>query len=64
MVEGKGIIGTRDLIRVGIARDPRQAIPLYGTYAGRRDDWLGMNVQVNVINDDRPAVDGEHHTPA
>jgi len=47
-----GIIGTRDLIRVGIARDPRQAIPLYGTYAGRRDDWLGMNVQVNVTTGD------------
>jgi transglutaminase-like putative cysteine protease len=51
-----GIIGTRDLIRVGIARDPRQAIPLYGTYEGKGDDWLGMNVQVNVTSGDAVAV--------
>lgn len=54
-----GIIGTRDLIRVGIARDPRQAIPLYGTYSGGRDDWRGMDVQVNVTTDEpaEPAID-------
>lgn len=54
-----GIIGTRDLIRVGIARDPRQAIPLYGTYSGGRDDWLGMSVQVNVTSDEpaEPSID-------
>jgi transglutaminase-like putative cysteine protease len=51
-----GIIGNRDLIRVGIARDPRQAIPLYGTYAGRRDDPLGMTVQVNVTTEEAGAA--------
>jgi transglutaminase-like putative cysteine protease len=47
-----GIIGNRDLIRVGVARDPRQAIPLWGTHSGRRNDSLGMTVQVNVTSAD------------
>jgi len=55
-----GIIGNRDLIRVGVARDPRQAIPLWGTHTGRRNDPLGMTVQVNVTSADpeteRPTV--------
>jgi transglutaminase-like putative cysteine protease len=46
-----GIIGNRDLIRVAVARDPSQAVPLSGTYAGSRDDELGMKVQVNVTRD-------------
>jgi transglutaminase-like putative cysteine protease len=54
-----GIIGTSDLIRVGVARDPRQAIPLYGTYMGKGDDWLGMNVQVNVTTDEPLAAASE-----
>jgi transglutaminase-like putative cysteine protease len=47
-----GIIGNRDLIRVGVARDPRQAIPLWGTHTGGRNDSLGMTVQVNVTSTD------------
>ena len=43
-----GIVGNRDLIRVAVARDPRQAIPLHGSYDGRASDALGMTVQVNV----------------
>ncbi len=43
-----GIIGTRDLIRVGVAREPRQAIPIAGTYIGDKDDFLGMDVEVVV----------------
>ena len=46
-----GIIGNRDLIRVAVARDPSQAMPLSGTYAGSPDDELGMKVQVNVTRD-------------
>lgn len=48
-----GIVGNRDLIRVGVARDPRQAIPLSGTYAGKKDDPMGMTVQVNVTTADQ-----------
>ena len=51
-----GIVGNRDLIRVAVARDPRQAIPLHGSYAGRASDALGMTVQVNVTT---TAPDGE-----
>jgi transglutaminase-like putative cysteine protease len=47
-----GIVGNKDLIRVGVARDPRQAIPLSGTYAGKKDDPMGMVVQVNVTKAD------------
>ncbi len=43
-----GIIGTRDLIRVGVAREPRQAIPIAGTFIGNKDDYLGMDVEVVV----------------
>ena len=31
-----------------VARVPSQAIPLFGTYLGNREDELGMNVEVNV----------------
>ena len=43
-----GIVGNRDLIRVGVARTPQQAIPLSGAYWGDADDELGMEVSVNV----------------
>jgi transglutaminase-like putative cysteine protease len=44
-----GIIGTRDLVRVAVARDPRQAIPLHGTYLGSADAFVGMTVSINVV---------------
>ncbi|MGJ7043432.1 transglutaminase-like putative cysteine protease [Shinella sp. BE166] len=50
-----GIVGNRDLIRVGVARDPRQAIPLWGSYDGRASDFENMSVQVNVTTDDQDA---------
>jgi transglutaminase-like putative cysteine protease len=43
-----GIVGNRDLIRVGVARTPRQAIPLSGSYWGETTDELGMTVTVQV----------------
>jgi transglutaminase-like putative cysteine protease len=46
-----GIVGSRDLIRVGVARDPRQAKPLSGSFTGGRDAYLGMTVQVNVTRE-------------
>jgi transglutaminase-like putative cysteine protease len=44
-----GIVGTRDLIRVAVARDPSQAIPLHGTYLGSADAFVGMEVSINVV---------------
>ena len=43
-----GIIGNRDLIRVAVARDPAQAVPLTGTFFGDAEDELGMSVEVQV----------------
>ena len=45
-----GIVGTRDLIRVAVARDPRQAIPLHGAYLGSADAFVGMEVNINVVS--------------
>src|SRR6476660_9499510 len=46
-----GIVGTRDLIRVAVARDPRQAIPLHGVYLGAADAFVGMEVSIKVISE-------------
>lgn len=42
------LIGGRHLIRVGVARDPSQAIPVYGTFAGKAEDFIDMRVEVSV----------------
>jgi transglutaminase-like putative cysteine protease len=44
-----GLVGNRDLIRVAVARDPAQAVPLTGTFDGENDDYLGMDVEVDVV---------------
>jgi len=43
-----GIVGNHDLIRVAVARDPRQAVPISGTWTGFPSDNLGMTVEVEV----------------
>lgn len=45
-----GILGSRDLIRVAVARAPSQALPLHGTYCGPPDAFLEMNVSVHVTS--------------
>ena len=45
-----GIVGNRDLVRVAVARDPRQAIPLHGTYLGSADAFVGMDVSIDVVS--------------
>jgi transglutaminase-like putative cysteine protease len=42
------IIGNRNLIRVAVAWDPKQVLPLWGTYAGPASAFLGMDVSVSV----------------
>ena len=42
------IIGNRNLIRVAVAWDPYQVLPLWGTYDGPPDAFIGMDVTVNV----------------
>jgi transglutaminase-like putative cysteine protease len=43
-----GIVGNRDLIRVAVARDPSQAVPLSGTWYGEPSSYIGMDVDVRV----------------
>jgi transglutaminase-like putative cysteine protease len=43
-----GIIGNRGLVRVAIARDPYQALPLSGTWSGFPGSFVDMNVSVEV----------------
>jgi hypothetical protein len=42
------IVGNRDLIRVAVARDPAQAVPLTGSWTGTAGDFLGLTVDVRV----------------
>jgi transglutaminase-like putative cysteine protease len=42
------IIGNRNLIRVAVAWDPKQVLPLWGTFAGSASSFLGMDVTVRV----------------
>ncbi len=53
-----GIVGNRDLIRVAVARDPAQAVPLSGTFYGLRADELGMSVEVQVTSAQASAATG------
>lgn len=46
------IVGGKNLIRVAVARDPRQAVPLSGAWTGSPEDYLGMEVRVTVQSGD------------
>jgi transglutaminase-like putative cysteine protease len=45
-----GIIGNRDLVRVAVARDPQQAVPLSGVWHGDPSDFLDLTVEVDVLD--------------
>jgi transglutaminase-like putative cysteine protease len=51
-----GIVGNRELIRVGVARNSSQAIPLYGSFDGELDDCTDMSVQVNVVTESQDEI--------
>lgn len=42
------IVGNRNLVRVAVAWAPEHVLPLWGTYAGSRDAFIGMDVTVTV----------------
>jgi transglutaminase-like putative cysteine protease len=42
------IIGNRNLVRVAVAWSPEHVLPLTGTYAGPRDSFIAMDVDVKV----------------
>ena len=43
-----GVVSDRNLIRVAVTRDPSQAVPLKGSFTGKPDDFLGMDVNVEI----------------
>ena len=43
-----GIVGNRGLIRVAVAREPSQALPLSGTWVGQRGSHIDMDVDVRI----------------
>ena len=43
-----GSVGNKNLIRVAVAQDPREVIPLQGTWFGTAADHLAMKVAVKV----------------
>lgn len=43
-----GLVGGRNLIRIAVARQASQAVPLSGTYIGAPQDYAGMEVKVEV----------------
>src|SRR3984885_4075361 len=50
------IVGNRNLIRVAVAWDHKHVLPLWGTYIGRASAFLGMDVSVNVTEEDADEV--------
>ena len=57
-----GIVGNRGLIRVAVARDPFQAIPISGTWRGFPSDNLGLRVTVEVTCGAGTSADAGDHT--
>ncbi len=43
-----GLVGGPNLIRVAVARDPSQAVPVQGNYGGAPEDFIEMTVEVTV----------------
>jgi transglutaminase-like putative cysteine protease len=47
-----GLIAGENLIRIAVSRDPSQAVPIGGTFAGEAE-YLGMEVEVTVRAEER-----------
>jgi transglutaminase-like putative cysteine protease len=43
-----GMFGNRNLVRIAVVDEPREAIPLQGTWIGTASDHLAMKVAVKV----------------
>ena len=59
----KKIIGNRTLIRVAMAWDHAQVLPLWGTYTGRPSAFLGMDVTVSVLDETMVESPGGNRLP-
>ncbi|WP_156922036.1 transglutaminase N-terminal domain-containing protein [Azorhizobium doebereinerae] len=59
------LVGTEHLVRVAVVRDPRQAIPVSGSFHGSAGAFLGMDVEVLVSSHGvRPSVPVRSTPPA
>jgi transglutaminase-like putative cysteine protease len=56
-----GLVGGANLIRVGVARDPSQAVPLQGSYFGAPEDFIDMQVDVKVTTAEDRTADTRFH---
>jgi transglutaminase-like putative cysteine protease len=52
-----GLIGNNELIRVAVVRDPRQAVPVSGTWTGFPSDFIDMTVDVTVTPEGDETID-------
>lgn len=50
------IVGNRNLIRIAVAWDPQQVLPLWGTFIGPASSFTGMDVAVSVTEDEPACV--------
>ena len=57
-----GIVGNRGLIRVAVARDIYQAVPVSGTWSGFPGSFLDMSVSVDISVDDTVEPGTPHDT--
>jgi len=56
-----GIVGNRGLVRVAIARDIYQAVPVSGTWSGFPGSFLNMSVSVDITVDEDAEVARHQH---
>jgi transglutaminase-like putative cysteine protease len=59
-----GLVGNEDLIRVAVVRDPRQAVPVAGTWTGFPSDFIDMTVDVAVTPEDGDNIDASERVRA
>ena len=59
-----GIVGSRGLIRVAVARDPHQAVPLSGTWMGFPGSFIDMDVSVEIAMDGQTSSAARVAAPA
>jgi transglutaminase-like putative cysteine protease len=52
-----GLVGNDELIRVAVVRDPRQAVPISGTWTGFPSDFIEMTVDVAVTPEAGQTID-------
>ncbi len=57
------IVGNRNLIRVAVAWDPKQVLPLWGTFVGAPSSFLGMDVTVSVTEKSPKSAISPLHQP-